>query len=133
LPNLLDINPLDENHVHVFRAIMELYLATTVLWSRSATQCGLLMRTDLISDIVFMSGLAFETPGHPIGWQAKPHAYRLQPDPPGQPSQVRVEGGMNSLLSAGVVPKRDQPLPCRQVNDSEIGLFLELIGVDSPC
>jgi len=66
LPNLLDINPLDRNLVHVFRAIMGLYLATTVLWSLRATQCGPLMRRALISEIVFMSGLAFETPGHPI-------------------------------------------------------------------
>jgi hypothetical protein len=32
---------------------------------------------------------------------------------------------MNSLLSAGVVPKREQPLPCRQANDAEIGLFAD--------
>ena len=37
---------------------------------------------------------------------------------------------MNSLLSRGV-PKREQPMPCRQANDAEIGLFADLIGVDS--
>jgi hypothetical protein len=36
---------------------------------------------------------------------------------------------MNSPLSSGV-PKREQPMPCRQANDAEIGLFAELIGVD---
>jgi hypothetical protein len=37
---------------------------------------------------------------------------------------------MNSLLPRGV-PKREQPMPCRQANDVEIGLFVDLIGVDS--
>ena len=55
---------------------------------------------------------------------------RLQPDPPGQPAQARDGGGMNSLLPRGV-PKREQPMPCRQANDAEIGLFADLIGVDS--
>jgi hypothetical protein len=36
---------------------------------------------------------------------------------------------MNSLLPRGV-PIREQPLPCRQGNDAEIGLFADLIGVD---
>jgi hypothetical protein len=36
---------------------------------------------------------------------------------------------MNRLLHRGV-PKRGQPMPCRQANDAEIGLFAELIGVD---
>jgi hypothetical protein len=58
LPNLLDINPLDGNLVHVFRAIMGLYLATIVLWLLGAIRGGPLMRTALISEIVFMSGLA---------------------------------------------------------------------------
>jgi len=38
---------------------------------------------------------------------------------------------MNSLLHRGV-HKREQPMPCRQANDAEIGLFADLIGVDSP-
>jgi hypothetical protein len=37
---------------------------------------------------------------------------------------------MNSLLPRGV-PKREQPMPCRHANDAEIGLFADLIGVDS--
>ena len=37
---------------------------------------------------------------------------------------------MNSLLPRGV-PKRAQPMHCRQANDAEIGLFADLIGVDS--
>jgi len=37
---------------------------------------------------------------------------------------------MNSLLHRGV-PKREKPMPCRQANDAEIGLFADLIGVDS--
>lgn len=58
LPKLLGINPLDGNLVHVFRAIMGLYLATIVLWLLGAVRSGPLMRTALISEIVFMSGLA---------------------------------------------------------------------------
>jgi hypothetical protein len=37
---------------------------------------------------------------------------------------------MNSLLHRGV-PKREQPMPCSQANDAEIGLFAGLISVDS--
>jgi hypothetical protein len=37
---------------------------------------------------------------------------------------------MNSLLPRGV-PKREQLMPYRKVNDAEIGLFANLIGVDS--
>jgi hypothetical protein len=37
---------------------------------------------------------------------------------------------MNSLLPRGV-PKKAQPMLCRQANDAEIGLFADLIGVDS--
>lgn len=37
---------------------------------------------------------------------------------------------MNSLLPRGVA-KREQPMPCRQANDAEIGLFADLIGADS--
>ncbi len=63
---------------------------------------------------------------------------RLQPGPPGQPSLgvafsagvARDGSGMNSLLPRGV-PKKEQPTLCRQANDAEIGLFADLIGVDS--
>jgi len=37
---------------------------------------------------------------------------------------------MNSLLLRGV-PKREQPMPCRHANGAEIGLFADLISVDS--
>jgi hypothetical protein len=37
---------------------------------------------------------------------------------------------MNSWLPRGVA-KREQPMPCRQANDAEIGLFADLMGVDS--
>jgi hypothetical protein len=59
-----------------------------------------------------------------------PARERLHPDPPGQPAQARDGGGMNSLLPRGV-PKREQPMPCRQANVAEIELFADLMGVDS--
>jgi len=37
---------------------------------------------------------------------------------------------MNSPLPRGV-GQRAQPMPCRQANDAEIGLFADLIGGDS--
>jgi hypothetical protein len=37
---------------------------------------------------------------------------------------------MNSLLPRGM-PKREQPMPCSQANDAEIGLFAGLISVDT--
>ncbi|MEI6829035.1 MAG: DUF4345 domain-containing protein [Synechococcaceae cyanobacterium ELA445] len=58
LPWLLQVHPIDGNLIHVFRAIMGLYLATIVLWLLGAIRGGPLMRTALISEIVFMSGLA---------------------------------------------------------------------------
>jgi hypothetical protein len=36
---------------------------------------------------------------------------------------------MNSPLSR-VVPNRPQPMSCRQANDAEIGLFVDLIAAD---
>jgi hypothetical protein len=36
---------------------------------------------------------------------------------------------MNNLLSAGIVPKREQPLPYRQANDAEIGLFADFYRI----
>jgi hypothetical protein len=36
---------------------------------------------------------------------------------------------MNSQLPRGVA-QRAQPMPCRQANDAENGLFADLIGVD---
>jgi hypothetical protein len=58
LPGLLQIHPIDGNLVHILRAIMGLYLATIVLWLLGGIRGGPLMRTALISEIVFMSGLA---------------------------------------------------------------------------
>jgi hypothetical protein len=58
LPKLLQILPIEGDVVHVFRAMMGLYLATIVLWLLGAIRGGPLMRTALISEIVFMSGLA---------------------------------------------------------------------------
>lgn len=58
LPKLLQILPIEGDVVHVFRAMMGLYLATIVLWLLGAMRGGSLMRTALISEIVFMSGLA---------------------------------------------------------------------------
>jgi hypothetical protein len=37
---------------------------------------------------------------------------------------------MNSLFRRGVL-KREEPMPCRQANDADIGLFADLIGIDS--
>ena len=37
---------------------------------------------------------------------------------------------MNSRLPRGVA-KREQPMRCRQANNAEIGLFADLMGVDS--
>jgi len=58
LPKLLQILPIEGDVVHVFRAMMGLYLATIVLWLLGAIRGGPLMRTALISEIVLMSGLA---------------------------------------------------------------------------
>jgi hypothetical protein len=58
LPIFLQINPIGGDLLHVFRAIMGLYLATIVLWLLGAIRGGALMRTALVSEIVFMAGLA---------------------------------------------------------------------------
>ena len=58
LPQLLQIQPVEGGVIHIFRAIMGLYLATIVLWLLGAIRGGGLMRTALISEIVFMVGLA---------------------------------------------------------------------------
>jgi len=57
LPKLLQIQPVEPGVIHIFRAIMGLYLATIVLWLLGAIRGGRLMRTALISEIVFMVGL----------------------------------------------------------------------------
>jgi hypothetical protein len=58
LPMLFQFHSAGGDTVHVLRAIMGLYLATIVLWLLGAIRGGPLMRTALISEIVFMSGLA---------------------------------------------------------------------------
>jgi hypothetical protein len=58
LPKLLKIQPAEPGVIHIFRALMGLYLATIVLWLLGANRGGPLMRTALISEIVFMTGLA---------------------------------------------------------------------------
>ena len=57
LPQLLQIHPVEGGVIPIFRAIMGLYLATIVLWLLGAIRGGWLMRTALISEIVFMVGL----------------------------------------------------------------------------
>jgi len=56
LPKIMQIQPLEGDLIHVFRAIMGLYLALIVLWLLGAIRGGPLMRTALISEIAFMSG-----------------------------------------------------------------------------
>ena len=58
LPQLMQINSISGDLTHILRAIMGLYLALIVLWVIGAWRGGELMRTALISEIVFMSGLA---------------------------------------------------------------------------
>ena len=58
LPKLLQIQPVEPGVIHIFRAIMGLYLAAIILWLLGAIRGGPLMRTALIGEIVFMAGLA---------------------------------------------------------------------------
>ena len=58
LPKFLQIHPIGGDVLHVFRAIMGLYIAIIALWLLGAIRGGSLLRTALISEIVFMSGLA---------------------------------------------------------------------------
>jgi Domain of unknown function (DUF4345) len=58
LPMIFSFHPVGGDTVHVLRAIMGLYFATIVLWLAGAVRGGAMMRTALISEIVFMSGLA---------------------------------------------------------------------------
>ncbi len=58
LPRLLEIHSIEGDVVHIFRAIMGLYLAIIVLWLLGAVRGGPMMRTALLSEIAFMSGLA---------------------------------------------------------------------------
>ena len=58
LPMLFQFDSAGGDTVQVLRAIMGLYFATIILWLLGAIRGGPLMRTALISEIVFMSGLA---------------------------------------------------------------------------
>ena len=58
LPQFLQIHPIGGDLLHIFRAIMGLYLATLALWLVGAIRGGELMRTALVSEIIFMTGLA---------------------------------------------------------------------------
>ena len=58
LPLFLEIDPISGDLLHIFRAIMGLYLATIVLWLLGAIRGGPLMRPAVVSEIIFMSGLA---------------------------------------------------------------------------
>jgi hypothetical protein len=49
LPKFLQIQPIDGDLLHVFRAIMGLYLAIIILWLLGASRGGPLMRTALVS------------------------------------------------------------------------------------
>jgi len=58
LPWLLQIHPNGVNLIHLLRSLMGLYLGLVVLWLAGAWRGGALLRTALISEIVFMAGLA---------------------------------------------------------------------------
>jgi len=58
LPWLLQVHPSGVNLIHLLRSLMGLYLGLVVLWVSGAFRGGALLRTALISEIVFMSGLA---------------------------------------------------------------------------
>lgn len=58
LPQLVQINAISGDLIHIFRAIMGLYLALIVLWVIGAWRGGELMYAAIISEIVFMLGLA---------------------------------------------------------------------------
>ncbi len=57
LPQLLDITVEGTDLIHVFRAIMGLYLGMIVLWVLGAFRPSL-TRAAVIAEIAFMSGLA---------------------------------------------------------------------------
>ena len=57
LPKLLDITVEGTDLIHVFRAIMGLYLSMIVLWVLGAFRPSL-TRVAVIAEIAFMSGLA---------------------------------------------------------------------------
>ena len=58
LPQPVQINAISGDLIHIFRAIMGLYLALIVLWVIGACRGGELMYAAIISEIVFMLGLA---------------------------------------------------------------------------
>lgn len=58
LPELMDLQFSGTNMAHVFRAVMGLYLGMASLWITGALRGGALLTTALISEVVFMGGLA---------------------------------------------------------------------------
>jgi Domain of unknown function (DUF4345) len=58
LPKLLDLKVEGTDLVHIFRAVMGLYLGMIVLWVGGAFRPSL-AKAAVISEIVFMLGLAF--------------------------------------------------------------------------
>ena len=57
LPQVLDIKIEHGDLTHIFRAVMGLYLAMAAFWGAGAFRVGL-MRPAVLSEIVFMAGLA---------------------------------------------------------------------------
>jgi Domain of unknown function (DUF4345) len=57
LPRVLDVTVNDRDLRHVFRAVMGLYLAFSLLWAIGAF-VPRYTRTALVSEVVFMAGLA---------------------------------------------------------------------------
>ena len=58
LPRILEVAVTDRDLIHIFRAVMGLYLALVVLWVIGAFVVRL-MWTALLSEVVCMAGLAF--------------------------------------------------------------------------
>jgi hypothetical protein len=58
LPKVLDLTVEGRDLTHIFRGVMGLYLGMIVLWVLGAFRAGL-TRAAVISEIIFMFGLAF--------------------------------------------------------------------------
>ena len=57
LPSILKVTIIDKDLIHIFRAVMGLYLAFTILWVVGAFSPRLTW-TAILSEVVFMAGLA---------------------------------------------------------------------------
>jgi len=58
LPRWMNLQPMGTDMLHLLRAIMGLYLGMVALWLLGAWRGGSLLRAALISEVVFMAGLA---------------------------------------------------------------------------